>query len=276
MRRARPRVDVRTVDVDGQPLRAVITRGSGGTPLLICNGIGANLELLEPLTRALCPVETITFDVPGIGGSPLPRSPYRLSGLARLVAKMVKQLGYQAPIDVLGVSWGGTLAQQFARTCSPWCRRLVLVSTTPGVVAVPGSLTALFRMIDPRRTREPEYLRRVAPQLYGGAVRHDRELLDAHIARIRPVHWRSYLYQQLALTGWTSVHWLATLRQPTLVISGDDDPLVPLANARLFARLIPDSRLHVVEDGHLFLLTRPRQAAELVTGFLSEQPAGGR
>ena len=66
-------MQIRSVEVDGQILRVGIRSGSGVTPpLLIFNGIGANLELVEPFVAALEGVETVIFDVPGIGGSPLP------------------------------------------------------------------------------------------------------------------------------------------------------------------------------------------------------------
>ena len=83
---------------------------------------------------------------------------------------------------------------------------------------------------------------------------------------------RGYLAQLYAIAGWTSLPWLSRLRQPTLVIAGDDDPIVPLVNGRLLNRLIPDARLHVVDGGgHLFLLERPAEIADLVTRFLSEE-----
>jgi pimeloyl-ACP methyl ester carboxylesterase len=83
---------------------------------------------------------------------------------------------------------------------------------------------------------------------------------------------RGYLAQLYAIAGWTSLPWLSRLRQPTLVIAGDDDPIVPLVNGRLLNRLIPDARLHIVDGGgHLFLLERPAEMADLVTRFLSEE-----
>ena len=125
--------ETRTIIVDGQPLRIAIRRGDDTrTPLLLMNGIGINLEVLQPFVDALDQGhEVIRFDVPGTGGSPAPRVPYRFSALARLVAQMLNQLGYQQ-VDVLGVSWGGGLAQQFAYHYPERCRRLILVSTEPG------------------------------------------------------------------------------------------------------------------------------------------------
>ena len=102
-------------------------------PLLLCNGIGSSLDVLMPFVEALDPaIGVIAFDVPGVGGSPLPRRPYRFGGLARLVGSLVQQLGHSR-FDVLGISWGGGLAQQIALQNPRRCRRLVLVSTGTGL-----------------------------------------------------------------------------------------------------------------------------------------------
>lgn len=262
------RTTIRFVDVDGHALRVGVKRGEG-TPLLVFNGIGANLELLEPLTQALEGIETIVFDVPGVGGSAARLAPYRLSGLAHMVDRMLDALGYRSQVDVLGVSWGGALAQEFAHTCRERCRRLVLAATSAGVLMFPGSLLALSRMLDPRRLGDPEYLRQVAPDLYGGEIRRDASLLDDYVRTVKQPPLLGYVHQQLALTGWTSLFWLSALRQATLVVAGNDDPLVPLANARMLARLIPRARLHIVDDGHLFLVTRTQRATPIIRSFLA-------
>src|SRR5437660_10655242 len=124
----RPQAETRTIIVDGQRLRVAIRSGNGTrTPLLLVNGIGVNFEVLQQFVDALDPaIEVIRFDVPGTGGSPAPLIPYRFSSHARLVRKMLDQLGYQQ-VDVLGVSWGGALAQQSAVQYRARCRRLILV-----------------------------------------------------------------------------------------------------------------------------------------------------
>src|SRR2546430_2788141 len=130
---SRPQAETRTIIIDRQRLRIAIRPGNGTrTPLLLMNGIGVNFEVLQPFVDALDPaIEVIRFDVPGTGGSPAPRVPYRLSKHAWLVTKMLDQLGYWQ-VDVLGVSWGGGLAQQFAFQFSRRCPELILVSTATG------------------------------------------------------------------------------------------------------------------------------------------------
>ncbi|MFM0522928.1 poly(3-hydroxyalkanoate) depolymerase [Caballeronia jiangsuensis] len=265
-------MEIQWVDLDGQLLRVGIRRGSAAAPpLVIFNGIGANLELLEPFVEALEDVEVVIFDIPGVGGSPAPRAPYRFSKLSVLTDKLLSKLGYDGPVDVLGVSWGGALAQQFALRYPTRCRRLVLVATTPGVIMVPARLSVLFKMIGPRRYRDPAFLQEVGADIYGGMYRRNPELLKEHTHHIRPPAGRGYVYQLLALCGWSSLPWLGRLRQPTLVMHGDDDPIVPLVNARVLAARIRHSTLHVIEDGHLFLVTQTSRVAHVVRDFLQRE-----
>ena len=262
---------VRHVDVDGLRLRVAV-RGRG-QPLLLLMGIGGNLEMWQPFEDQLdgSLVQTITVDAPGTGGSQPYRYPRRMRGLAHTMQGMLDALGYST-VDVLGVSFGGVLAQQLARQAPDRVRRLVLAATGPGLGGVPGSPRVLLRLATPRRYTQPDYFRRIAGDIYGGGARHDPDaLLHGGLARFaRAPSLAGYIAQLYAITGWTSLPWLSRLSQPTLVLAGDDDPIVPALNGRLLARLIPDARLRLVEGGgHLFLLERPAEMADLVTHFLT-------
>jgi poly(3-hydroxyalkanoate) depolymerase len=262
--------DVRFIEVGRQRLRVGIRPGlKRKTPLLVFNGIGANLELLEPFVAALKDVEVVAFDVPGIGGSPTPRLPYRLHSLVRMANDMLWQLGYHGPVDVLGLSWGGAAAQQFARNYPQRCRRMVLAGASAGAFAVPGKLRVLSKLMDPRRYVDPLYMQRVGGQIYGGAYRKRADLLREHGRRTKPPRGRGYLFQLFALIGWTSVWWLPWLRQPALVMMGRDDPIVPPVNGRILVSLMPNARLHLVDDGHLFLLSLPHETAPVIEEFLA-------
>jgi poly(3-hydroxyalkanoate) depolymerase len=278
-------VDVRNVAVGNQLVRvAVRPAGRRGratpasAPLLLINGIGASLELLQPFVDKLDPaLEVIRFDVPGVGGSPLPAAPYRFTGLCRLLGQLLTELGHDRA-DVLGISWGGAVAQHFAFSQRSRCRRLVLVSTATGMIMVPARPSVLARMATPRRYTDRDYLASVAGDLYGGSARSDpRRVTAAMYADNRIGSRLGYVYQLAAGLGWTSVPFLPLVRQPTPILSGADDPIIPLANAKLMRRLIPHARLHVFPGGHLGLVTEADQLAPVVTEFLSaEWPAAGR
>lgn len=256
-------------DVGGQVLRVGVRRGEPARPpLLIFNGIGANIELVEPFLDALDGPEAIIFDIPGVGGSPAPSLPYRPSTLARLSAQLLDQLGHKQ-VDVLGVSWGGALAQQFAFQQGNRCRRLVLAATSPGHLMVPGRLTVLLKMATPRRYKDPDYMKRVAGDIYGGVLRSSPELVRKHLRHVRWSSDYGYYLQLIAGFGWSSLPWLRFLPQPTLVMAGTDDPLVPVVNGRILASLIPDARLVTIDDGHLFLVTSASESAAMISGFLA-------
>jgi len=256
-------------DVGGQTLRVGVRAGPKARPaLLIFNGIGANIELIEPFLDALDGSEAIIFDVPGVGGSPAPSLPYRPSTLTRLAARLLDQLGH-TQVDVLGVSWGGALAQQFAFQQSARCRRLVLAATSPGHLMLPGKLTVLLKMATPRRYKDPDYMQRIAGDIYGGALRGSPELVRKHLRHVRWSSDYGYYLQLIAGFGWTSLPWLRLLAQPTLVMAGTDDPIVPLVNGRILASLIRDARFVTIDDGHLFLVTSPRESAAMISQFLS-------
>ncbi len=266
----RPQAETRIITVKGQRLRVAIRPGDGTrTPLLLMNGIGINLEALQPFVDALDPaIEVIRFDVPGTGSSPAPLIPQRFSAHARLVRKMLDQLGYQQ-VDVLGVSWGGGLAQQFAFQDPDRCRRLILVSTGTGALMVPGHPLVLAKMVTPRRYQDPSYMMQIAGELYGGKVRTQPELAEkfAHTAHLGSM--LGYFYQMLGVVGWTSIPWLRKLRQPTLILHGDDDPLVPVVNAKIMHRLIPHAQLYIFHDGHLGVGTSAQELAQVVDQFLT-------
>ena len=238
--------------------------------MLLINGIGASLELLDPFVAELDPaLEVIRFDPPGVGGSAPSPLPYRFSGLGRLIARLLDELGHDQ-VDVLGISWGGGVAQHFAAFQRARCRRLVLVATATGALMVPARPAVLAHMVTPRRYLNRGYLERVAGDIYGGSARADPARIAAAMHdgnRVGPP--RGYLHQLTAGAGWTSVPFLPWLRQPTLILSGDDDPLIPLANARLMHLLIPKSRLQVYHGGHLGLVTEAATLAPVVDAFLA-------
>jgi poly(3-hydroxyalkanoate) depolymerase len=268
----------RSIVVGGRHLRVDVRHAhdprspADRVPLLLVNGIGASLELLQPFVDELPPsTEVVRFDPPGVGGSPPPAMPYRIGGLCRLIDGMLTVLGYENA-DVLGISWGGAVAQHFAAFHRGRCRRLVLVSTATGALMVPARPAVLARMVTPRRYLDPGYLRTVAPLLYGGSARDDPDrILRFMHADSRVGSSKGYMYQLAAAAGWTSVPFLPMIRQPTLILAGDDDPLVPLANARLMHALIPRSRLHVYHGGHLGLVTEAAEHAPVVSRFLGEE-----
>lgn len=267
-----------TIMLGSQSIYVSIKPGRVGTvPLLICNGIGAQVELLAPFVEAVHAsnpdLEIITFDSVGVGRSSTPCLPYRFAGLAKTVSQMLDALNY-GQVNVLGLSFGGFLAQEFAHQYPHRCKKLILAATCAGVLSIPPSMKVLSMMSSPRRYTDPEYASQVLPEIYGGKYRHDKQLLAAHIEKMAErspeteQSKRGYLYQQGCVMGWSSLWWLHSLKQPTLVLCGLDDPLIHPVNMKIMANLIPNAELHTFDDGHLFLIMSVDEVLPVINEFL--------
>ena len=261
----------RLIPVLAQQIR-VNVRMASGVPLVLCNGIGASLEVLDPLVEHLHPDTTVVrFDVPGSGGSPKSLLPYGFPYLVAVVGQLLKKIGLNGEVDVLGLSWGGALAQQFAFQNPRRCRRLILVSTGTGAIMVPGNPLVLAKMLTPRRFLDHDYAASIAGDLYGGTVRSDASLIKQLFDRQLMAGSRvGYLHQLLAGAVWTSLFALPLIRQRTLIIAGRDDPIVPMANARVMARLLPHAAMYAHEGGHVDLITNAADLAPVIESFRDE------
>jgi poly(3-hydroxyoctanoate) depolymerase len=258
------------VRVDGNVVRVSI-RGQG-RPLLLIMGLGGNIEMWDPLERALVDhgIQTIAYDAPGTGESPPRLLPRRMSGLARHAAHLLDALALPR-VDVLGVSFGGGVAQELALRNPHRVRRLVLAGTTCGLGSIPGHPLAMAALVTPLRYYSPRFFRIVAPLLYGPGATADDRMLGAHLAsrHARPPSVCGYVSQLSAAAGWTSLPWLHHVRTPTLVLAGDNDRVVPPLNARILAARLPDARRQMLPGGHLFLLENPGAAADTIARFLT-------
>ena len=253
------------LDVGGHRL-AVDVRGREPS-LLLVNGIGGSRPLWEPLRRALPGVGTVSYDAPGCGRSAPARHPLTVAAQAALAAGVLRQLGLDG-VDVLGFSFGGMVAQQLARDEPGLVRRLVLVATGPGLGATPGSPVAHAVIAWPQLYSSPETVAAVWPFVFGGDRQVQRDQRAAHW--VQPVDPLSYLSQLQAGMGWSSLPWITGLRQRTLVLAGDQDPLTPFANSVAMVALIPQAQLRVVPGGgHLMVVDRAEETAGHVQRFLA-------
>jgi poly(3-hydroxyoctanoate) depolymerase len=268
-----PRLDPADTFVSAAGLRIRVRVTGAGPPLLMINGLGANIELCEPLTPLLASRQVIRFDNPGSGLSTVPDRPYRMGRLADVAGAMLECLDLPT-VDVLGYSLGGAIAQELAHR-HPWrVGKLVLAGSIPGVGAIQNP-RKVIQFFDPRMAAagSDERMRKLA-RLAGGRAGADPAILAAYEEnRMRhPPSLRGYRLQLRAAMGWSSVAWLHTLKAPTLVLVGGRDPIVPLVNSRIFTRLIPDCRRCVVAGGgHLFMVDQPEDVAPVLESFLSER-----
>ncbi|MDQ1495329.1 MAG: hypothetical protein QOG69_1812, partial [Actinomycetota bacterium] len=247
-------------------LRLFVRESGGGYPLLMINGAGANVEMWGSAQERLAAVaRTITFDAPGTGRSRT--SPVVLTHprYAKIICRLLDYLGVER-CDVLGYSLGGTIAQQLARTAPDRVRRVALVGTSCGWGAVPPGGRAMI-------AHYSRFAFDYANDLLDGVARdRDSETLSSQADARRRYPPTITGCAQQCLTGatWSSLHWVSTLRAPTLVIAGERDRLVPPANALLLARHLPCGRCHVLAgEGHLMLQDPDSSAHALLVDFFS-------
>ena len=235
--RAAAPAGTRTITTGGFSLRVRVQ--GDGDPVLLVNGLTRPLESWAPFTHALRGRTVISFDAPGVGGSPAPLLPVSMPTLARLAAAVLDEAG-EGRADVLGFSHGGAIAQQLAVDAPERVRRLVLVSTSCGVGAEAGrraSLRALATPADARSWPRPDVI--------------------------------GVMWHALAISSWSSIPFLGSIAAPTLVVSGDHDRVVPPSNSRLLARRIPTAELVLLPAGHDLQRSGPaRLLADAVDEFL--------
>jgi poly(3-hydroxyoctanoate) depolymerase len=240
-------------------------------PLLLIMGLGGSSSMWTPLIPFLDDRLIIAFDAPGTGRSSTPMTAVSIPVLADIAARVLDHIGVDCA-DVLGYSYGGAVAQQLAVQHPSRVRRLILAATTMGEGSVPGNPDAMRQLSSPMRYYSTDLFERTAGEVYGGEVGRDADL-RAHLAGSRSKHPPSpygYALQLIGGYGWTSREFARDISQPTLVISGDDDPLVPVINAQALADAIPSAQLMVLAGaGHLFLLDEPERVGAVITRFLA-------
>ncbi len=213
-----------------------------GEPVLLLNGLTRPKESWGPFAQALSRRTIVTFDAPGVGGSPNPILPLSIVRLAGLAASILDAVGL-AHADVLGYSYGGAIAQQLAVDAPTRVRRLVLVSTSCGIGATPGGPYA-FGSLRP----SPEQNSWPRPNVLGT--------------------W----WQSLAISTWSSIPFLGSIQAPTLVVCGARDRVAPPANSALLARRIPGADLVLLPAGHDLQKRGPaRMLADTVGPFLADR-----
>ena len=228
-------------------------RADAERTLLLFNGFGAHVETVAAFMSHFERTRVVAFDAPGVGESPAPPLPYRPHHVAELAARLLDHLKIDRA-HVLGVSWGGAAAQEFAIQHAQRCRTLTLAATSAGFVTLPGRPLGLLKMLNPclglaRALRPGVHLQALHPGPLG------------------------FLYQLLAIWGWTSWQRLHHVQAPTLVLMGEDDPFVAPINGHIVASCLRNAVLESVDCGHLFVFERAGETARRVERFVEQQPA---
>jgi pimeloyl-ACP methyl ester carboxylesterase len=248
MSRISGRPAISTEHVYGLNLRVARWReGAAGTPLLFLNGIGADIAAAAPLLAQVHGREVWTLDMPGVGGSPDALLPYAAPTMAAVVMEIADRFGHKA-IDLAGFSWGGALAQQIAIQFPGRVRSLILMATTP-VMGAPG---------------------------IGWAALLDDDMLASGL-KIQTATPLGIAYQSAAMTGWSSIGYLAGLKGiATLVLMGEQDGVMPACYGEMLAEQIDGAVLERVPGSHLFPFTHAAAVSARISAFLDSAGSGAQ
>ncbi len=241
-----------------------------GFPLLLVPGIPAIASDWFPFADALAErFRVVAYDNRGSGSSDVPAGPYTTRAMAADALAVLDALKIERA-HVFGVSMGGMIAQEIALAFPERVDHLVLGCTHAGVrhaVRPPREASQAFAFeTDDWGAR----MRALAPFAFAPNV--DAALLARFIAKKSgDVQLESgYRAQIAAVLAHDALDRLGAIRNPTLVLTGDADQVIPARNSRLLHERIPGSRLQVIPGaGHLFFLERPNPTLAALAAFLT-------
>jgi 3-oxoadipate enol-lactonase len=258
--------------VENRGARIYWDEQGSGEPLLLIMGLSYPSYMWHR-TRPLFAksYRTIAFDNRGIGQSDVPAGLYSIALMASDAAAVLNAAGVERA-HVFGTSMGGMIAQEFALQYPKRVRSLILGCTSPGgphaAPTGPEALQALTRRgLSPEEAKEA-----IIPFIYHPNT--SRERIDEDMA-IR-MKWyptlQGYTGQLSGIFGWEAYSRLAQITPPTLVMHGEADGLIPVANAGLLAEKISGARLVLIADAsHIFETDQPEEAHRAILEFLSAQ-----
>jgi pimeloyl-[acyl-carrier protein] methyl ester esterase len=244
-----------------------------GPDLVLLHGWGLHGGLFRPLVERLASHFTLhRVDLPGHGRSPLVAGEYTLTNLAAAVAEAVP-----AGASWLGWSLGGRVAIQAAVNGHP-ISKLLLVGTNPCFVQRAGWPHAmpegeLLQFADALQSDYRQTLLRFLALQSRGSERGREELraLRSELFAHGEPHATALAGGLEILRSVDLRPLLATIEQPTLVLTGSRDTLAPLAAAEYTAAQLPHGQLRVIEGaGHAPFISHPEPFIAAVETFLHE------
>lgn len=282
------RAHQRWIEVEGTPVNTIELgpeEGSDAKTLVFVHGLsGSWPNWLEQLPVFAARHRVITLDLPGFGHSPMPREEISISGYARILDQLLGRLGVDAAA-VVGNSMGGFISAELAIAYPQRVERLVLVSAAGlSTYNHRGSVTVLPAMRQAERSlmalgawtaaKSDAVARRarLRDATLSVVVRHPAKLDSALAAeQLRGAGKPGFMQGFEAVLHYDIRDRLPRIACPTLIVWGEQDRLISVRDADVFAELIPDSRKVVYGDtGHMAMLERPESFNALLEEFLEE------
>lgn len=244
-----------------------------GTPILLIMGLSFTMDMWFRVVPALAAKHrVILFDNRGVGRSDVPLGPYTIPLLAEDAMAVLKAANVEEPVHLVGASMGGMISQEVALRYPASIRSLVLACTACG---------PLHRLALPNFRRSPgprEWLlrgelreRSLVRLLYAEGTPEQRITEDIQLRLTRPPLLRGVLSQFAGILVWSSYSRLPQIRIPTLVVHGDEDHVLPIANGRIIAQRIPGAEfVQINHAGHILATDQPEICLREVDRFFRQ------
>jgi pimeloyl-ACP methyl ester carboxylesterase len=279
---------LRQLDVGGTPVNYVDLGEGEGEPIVFVHGLGGQWQnWLENLPRAALERRVIALDLPGFGLTPMPPDEITIPGYGRCVDALCEALDL-GRVDIVGNSMGGYIAAEVAIQFPQRIDQLLLVSaagiTSADIARRP--IYTLGRIATILTTHLAAQQRAIAAR---PKTRHlALELVARHPSLLRADLAYEGFFKGAGKPGFEAAlqacleydfrDRLPDIRQPTLIVWGENDSIIPVRDAHEFERLIPDSRKIVMKDtGHIPMAERPGAFNNVMMDFLEEEgPAAAK
>jgi len=264
--RGMPRIAVGNIDLYYE------THGEG-EPLVLIPGFSAGMWIWFRQTEALSRYfRVITFDPRGVSRSDQPEGPQTIRLLADDVASLLRTIGVESS-HILGASFGGFVAQEFALAYPGMTRTLTLCCTSfGGPNHVLPSAETLLAIASTKGLNSEERMRQNLLLAFSPLFIHEHsdeveQVIKLRVANVVPEH--VYLSQLQAAVAFDVEDRVNQIKAPTLVLSGDEDVIVPMQNSSNLAAAIPGAQLKIISGGsHTFFIERDDNFNRTVADFI--------
>jgi pimeloyl-ACP methyl ester carboxylesterase len=251
-----------------------------GAPLVLIPGFGTGLWIwFKQLPVFSREFRTIAFDPRGISRSDAPDAPVTIRTIADDVAALLKALGIESA-HILGASFGGFVAQEFALGFPLMTRSLTLCCTSfGGPRHVPPSVETLQALASTKGLNTEDRVRENLLLAFSMEyVEQNREEVE-HVIRLRAENFvpeYAYLHQLQAAMAFNVEERVSQISAPTLVLTGDADTIVPPENSRNLAARIEYAQLVLIKGGsHTFFIEQADEFNRAVIKFIKESERAG-
>jgi pimeloyl-ACP methyl ester carboxylesterase len=273
---------VHRVEIDGTPVNYVDIGKGDREPIVLVHGLAGQWQnWLENLPRLAQERRVIAPDLPGHGLTPMPREQITISGYGRYVDALCETLEL-GQVDIVGNSMGGFVVAEVAIQFPQRIDQLVLVSAagigSADVAKMPiMTVGRLMRALASHGTASLDRSLAARPR----SRHHTLALVARYPSRLKADFAYEGFFKGAGKPGFLDAlranlnydfrDRLPEIRQPTLIVWGENDSIIPVRDAHEFERLIPDSRKVVMKaTGHVPMAERPSTFNELVLDFLAE------